>query len=76
MSFTANNGATINGATITSGSDNYAVGAQRVDQSPMAGSATYVVTVANGTTAFTAQYKQASGGTATFNASRIIIQVF
>jgi len=72
MSFTANNG-----ASITTAADDNAVGSERVDVAPgVAGSATYVVTVANGTTTFTAAYKESAGGTATFLDSRIIIQVF
>ena len=71
MSFTANNG-----ASITTASDNNAVGTQRVDSSSLAGSASYLVTIANGTTTFTGSYRESAGGTATFEASRIIVQVF
>jgi hypothetical protein len=69
MSFTANNG-----ASITTASDNNAVGSQRVNESPLSASATYVVTLASGTTTFTANYRRSTGGEATFHDSRIIIQ--
>ncbi len=71
MSFTANNG-----ASITTASDNNGVGTQRVDGNSVATTAVYLVTVANGTTTFTANYKASDGGTAVFQASRIIIEPF
>jgi hypothetical protein len=49
----------------------------RVNVAPgVAASASYLVTVANGTTTFTARYRVSAGGTATFLASRVIVQVF
>ena len=71
MSFTANNG-----ASTTTASDNNAVGTQKLPVSSVAVSASYLVTVANGSTTFTASYRAPNGGTATFQASRIIVQIF
>jgi hypothetical protein len=70
MSFTANNE-----ASITTASDNNAVGAQRVNEAPLAASASYLVTLKNGTTTFTGSYRGSTGGEATFSASRIIVEV-
>jgi len=72
MSFTASGGLT------QAASDSFAVGTQRVNNTPgLAGSASYLVTV-TGNTTFTAQYKTSTalGGTATFLASKIIVQIF
>jgi hypothetical protein len=70
MSFSASGGLT------QAASDSFAVGSQRVNVAPgVAGSASYLVTV-TGDTTFTAQYRRSAGGTATFLASSIIVQVF
>jgi hypothetical protein len=73
MSWTADNE-----ASIKTASDSNAVGSMRVDVAPgVAGSASYLVEVKGGTTTFTGAYKRSgTGGTATFEASRIIVQVF
>ena len=67
----------MSGATTQAASDSFAVGSQRVEVAPgLAGSAIYLVTVNTGTTAFTAQYRTSAGGTATFLASKIVLQVY
>jgi hypothetical protein len=70
MSFLASGGLT------QSASDSFAVGSMGVDAAPgVAGSASYLVTV-TGNTTFTAEYRRSVGGTATFLASSIIVQIF
>jgi hypothetical protein len=72
MSFKANNGASPGTAA-----DSLAVGAASAGAGTLtAGSASYLVNVAAGTTTFTGVYKRQGGGTATFLDSRIIVQVF
>jgi hypothetical protein len=72
MSFNASGGLT------QTASDNFATGNGRAgggsDRQSVT-SATYLVTV-TGSTTFTARYRRTGGGTATFNASSIIIQVY
>ncbi len=78
---TTNNGCymsfAMSGATTQASSDSFAFGNTRGNGSPgTAGSAVFLVTVNNGTTTFTAQYRANIGATATFLASRIILQVY
>jgi len=67
------------GGLVQSASDNFAVGNGRSPgPSPdrtISQSASYLVTV-TGNTTFTAKYRRAAGGTATFASSNIIVQVY
>jgi hypothetical protein len=74
MSFAAS------GALTQAASDNFAVGTAR-DAGPAPArntsmSASYLLTIPNGTTTFTGQYRRGGGNTARFQAHTIIVQVY
>jgi hypothetical protein len=73
ISFTANNGASPGTAA-----DARAAGVESMPTAThFSGSGTYVVTLASGTTTFTANYRSTiATGTATFAASSIVVQVY
>jgi len=79
MSFTADNGATVNGSTITTGSDSRATGGGQANGAGnrlISTSSSYLVTTAAGTTTFTGVYRVLNAGTSTFTAHSIIVQVY
>jgi len=80
MSFTANNGATAaSGVSLAAGADDHAVINSNLHNNikVVAGSASFVVTTAAGTTTFTGVYKAFTGGTCTIAAGHsIVVQVY
>jgi hypothetical protein len=81
MSFTGDNGATVNGAAITTSTDARSVGGMTTpgaDGSRVhAGSASFLVTTSAGTTTLTGTYRTTSGAqTATFTTNSIIVQTY
>jgi len=80
MSFTANNGATAaSGVSLAAGADDHAVlvGNMHNNAEQFAGSASFLVTTAAGTTTFTGVYKAFGVSTCTIAAGHsIIVQVY
>ncbi len=67
----------ISGATTLGASDTRAFGVDTLSTGTIiAGGGTYLVTLSSGTSTFTANYRAGLGGTATFAASSIIVQVY
>jgi hypothetical protein len=72
----------LSGATTLAAADARAAGLQITSGgggstlTTFSGSGTYVVTLSSGTTTITANYRAIGGGTATFAASSIIVQVY